>query len=268
MVLSISPGELVTKQNFRKIHPYKEGRALVKHRNGYGFIDTKGNLVIEGNYSKAADFSEGRAMVQRDNRCGFVDLSGKEIIPLIYSKCLDFEDGKAVVYEGLKKGGIINLSGEEIIEPGINRLINFKEGRGLVRKNYQFYYIAEDASWRDGYFEKAAHYQHGIAVVKKEGKWGIINRNGLHLISNKYDKIDVFNNGFAKVQLGKFRGLANLKGSLLFHQFMNLSTMRVMICLELKMVEKLVICGKMAFGYGNCKNRWRLITPLFASSTY
>ncbi len=208
-------GNLITTQNYRKIHPFKEGRALVRHKNGYGFIDKNGQLVIEGNYSKAASFSEGRAMVQRDNRCGFIDLAGREIIPLTYSKCLDFEDGKAVVYEGLKKGGLIDLFGKEIIEPGINRLMGFKDGRGLVRENYDYYYIAADASWRDGYFEKAAAYQHGIAAVRKGGKWGIINRNGLNLISNKYDQITSFDEGFAKVQLSQFVGLADLEGNLI-----------------------------------------------------
>jgi len=154
-------------------------------------------------------------MVQRDNRCGFIDLAGREIIPLTYSKCLDFEDGKAVVYEGLKKGGLIDLAGKEIIEPGINRLMGFKDGRGLVRENYDYYYIAEDASWRDGYFEKAERYQHGIAAVRKNGKWGIINRNGLNLISNKYDQITTFEEGVAKVQLSQFVGLADLKGKLI-----------------------------------------------------
>ena len=208
-------GNLITTQNYRKIYPFKEGRALIQHKEGYGFIDKNGILVITGNYSKAASFSEGRAMVQRDNRCGFIDLAGREIIRLTYSKCLDFEGGKAVVYEGLRKGGLIDLSGKEIIEPGINRLMGFKDGRGLVRENYEYYYIAEDASWRDGYFEKAERYQHGIAAVRKGGKWGIINRNGLNLISNKYDQITTFESGFAKVQLSQFVGLADLNGKLI-----------------------------------------------------
>lgn len=208
-------GRLITTQHFQKIEPFKEGRALVRHKRGYGFIDKNGVLVIEGNYSKAASFSEGRAMVQRDNRCGFIDLAGNEVIPLNYSKCLDFDDGKAVVYRGLRRGGVIDLSGNEIIEPGIDRLLGFKEGRGLVRENYEYYYIAEDASWRDGYFEKAERYQNGIAAVRKGGKWGLINRNGLNLISNKYDAITTFEKGVAKVQLSQFVGLANLKGELI-----------------------------------------------------
>ncbi len=208
-------GELITTQNFQKIESFKEGRALVKHREGYGFIDPLGQLIIEGNYSKAANFQEGRAMVQKDNRCGYIDITGREVIPLIYSKCLDFEDGKAVVYEGLKKGGVIELNGEEIIEPGINRLIDFKEGRGLVRNNYDFYYIDEQATWRDGYFEKAERYQHGIAVIRKNGRYGIINRNGLNIISNKYDQIADFENGFAKVRLRQFVGLADVKGKII-----------------------------------------------------
>lgn len=208
-------GDLITTQSFQKIHPYQEGRALVKHKNGYGFIDPLGQLVIAGNYSKAASFKEGRAMVQKNNRCGYIDLSGREIIPLNYSKCLDFADGRAVVYEGLKKGGVIDLHGQEIIEPGINRLLDFREGRGLVRNAYQFYYIDESAAWKDGYFEKAAHYQHGIAIVRKNGKYGIINRNGLNLISNKYDQIANFKNGFSKVRLRQFVGLADVKGKLI-----------------------------------------------------
>ena len=209
-------GDLITQRQFHKILPFKEGMAVVKYKNKYGFIDTKGKLVIDNKYSKASGFSEGLAVVQKNGQCGFINKKGEIIVPLKYSRCGDFQDGNAVVYKGLRNAGLVDKTGQEIIKPGINRLIEFSDGRGLVRdEKWRFYYITEEARLYEGYYDEAKEFQHGIAVVQMNGRWGVINQKGMQVIPPKYDKIEDFENGYAKVRIKGFSGLTNLKGEVI-----------------------------------------------------
>lgn len=208
-------GQLITNQRYREIGAFQEGLAVVKSRHGYGYIDTRGNLVIEDRFSRAHPFSEGLAAVQVDGHCGYIDPSGELVIPCTYSKCLDFEDGRAVVYKGMRRAGLIDKAGNKLIEPSLDRLLNFQEGRGLVRdEEYRFYYITEQASPYNGFYEQATEFKHGVAVVQVNGKWGVINQKGIEIIPPRYDKIESYRNGYARVRIQGFNGLASLQGEM------------------------------------------------------
>jgi len=209
-------GKVITRHKYKQIQPYKEGMAVVRYKDQYGYIDLQGKMVIGNTFSKASGFSEGRAAVQRNGLCGYINMDGEEVVDFEYSKCLDFEGGKAVVYKGYRQGGIIDMNGNYVIEPSINRLFGFTEGRGLVRDSrYRFYYITEEAKLYEGYYEEAGAFQHGVAVVQSDGRWGIINQKGMEIIPPKYDKIEDFKDGYAKVRIQGFSGLTNLQGELI-----------------------------------------------------
>ncbi len=209
-------GTNITTQSFRSIERFSEGLARVRKKSGYGFVNLQGEVVIEAKYSKASDFIEGRTAVWENGRCGFIDTEGKYVVEPEFSRCMDFKDGKAIVFKGNQRAGLIDLDGNFVIEPGINRLLDFAEGRGLVRdEQYKFYYITEQARFYDGYYEKAGEFQHGVAVVQVDGRWAIINQQGIEIIPPKYDKIEQFENGFAKVRIKGFNGLSNTQGEMI-----------------------------------------------------
>ncbi|MFK7933762.1 MAG: WG repeat-containing protein, partial [Saprospiraceae bacterium] len=209
-------GRQLNDKNYRSVKPFKEGFSAVKYKDDYGFINTFGKLVIPAEYSKVADFQEDRVAVQQNGQCGYLRPDGSIVVDLKYSKCLDFKDGKAVVYKGSRKAGLVDAEGNELIEPSLNKLINFSENRGLVRdEKYRFYYITDQARIYDGFYQKATPFQHGVAVVQMDGKWGIINQKGIEIIPPKYDRIESFENGYARVRIRGFNGLTNLKGELI-----------------------------------------------------
>ncbi len=206
-------GDLITIQRYKSIGPFKDGLAAVKYKNGYGFINCKGQMVIDNKYDKVSNFSEGLAVVQKNGVCGYVNRKGEEVVNLEYSKCLDFEDGRAVIYKGYRRGGVIDTLGNYVIEPSINRLLNSSNGKVLVRDNsYRFYYITEETGLYNGYYQKAGEFQHGVAAVKSDDHWGIINQRGIEIIPPKYDKIGKFQDGYAIVKIKQFSGLSNLEG--------------------------------------------------------
>jgi hypothetical protein len=209
-------GQMITGSAYREILSFSEGLAVVKDKESYGYIDTSGKVVIPLVFSKASSFSEGLAAVRKDGACGYINQTGNPVVSYQFTKCMDYEDGRAVVYKGIRKAGLVDQNGNMILEPSVNRLIKFSEGRGLVRdRQYRFYYITESAKMYDGFYEKASAFKNGVALVKEEGKWGIINQRGLTIIAPKYDKIEDFKNGYAKVRIHGFNGLSNLKGELI-----------------------------------------------------
>ncbi len=209
-------GEKITRTDFVQIGPFREGLAMVKDKDSYGFINLLGDLVVPCIYSKASDFSEGRAAVYYKGDCGYINQTGEKVVDFEFSRCQDYAEGKAIVYRGMRKAGLIDDMGNFILEPSVDRLLEFKEGRGLVRdEKYRFYYITEQANLYDGYYQRASEFKHGVAVVKMDGKWGIINQRGIEVIPPKYDKIESFKNGYAKVRIEGFSGLTNLKGELI-----------------------------------------------------
>jgi len=203
--------------NYTEIFPFNEGLAVVKDRDAYGYIDTMGKLIISCIYSRAEAFSEGRAAVYKDGNCGYLTKEGDPLTPFVFKQCQRFSDGRAVVSQGsLRKAGLLDLDGKMLIEPSINRLLDFSEGRGLVRdEQYRFYYITEQAGMYNGYYQKAGSFNHGVAVVQVNGKWGVINRRGMELVPPKYSQIESFENGYAKVRIDGFSGLSNLQGDLI-----------------------------------------------------
>lgn len=215
LVVDLS-GNAVTSTAYREIGPMEEGLAWVRDQRGYGFIDETGTEVIPTRFSKAGNFSEGLAMVQEDGRCGYVNRSGELVIPCEYSRCQEFSGGRAVVYRGLKRAGIVDRAGNQLVEPSLDRLLKFREGRGLMKDDRaRFYYITEQAGLYDGYYEEATAFRNGLALVRIDGKWGVINHRGIEVIAPKYDRIEDFENGYAKVKIAGYTGLCDLNGNLL-----------------------------------------------------
>lgn len=199
--------------NYNDIRPYSEGRAIVKVKDQYGYINTAGKLVISADHARVSDFVEGKAVVQKNGECGYIDRNGNIVVDLAYSKCLEFDSGRAVVYKGYRRAGLLNETGEAVITPSLNRLLNFKNGRGLMRDaQYRFYYITEDARLFDGYYQEASSFQYGVAVVRSGDKWGIINRNGIKIVPTKYDKIEPFEEGYARIRIKGLYGVLTLSG--------------------------------------------------------
>jgi hypothetical protein len=185
----------------------------VKDKEKYGYIDLTGRLVIPSRYSQAEPFSEGRAAVYLNGDCGYIDRRGDKRSVFTFSRCNPFEDGRAVVYRGLKRAGLLDANGELVLTPSVDRMLTFSEGRGLVRDGqYRFYFITEQADIHHGFYEKASEFSHGVAVVRLNNKWGVINRKGIALIPPKYSQISSFNDGYARVRVEGFSGLTNARG--------------------------------------------------------
>ena len=206
-------GEKITTKKYSKISSFSNGFAAVKYKNRYGFINQKGEEVIKATFDAVEDFSEGLAAVKLNGSWGYINTAGRLIVEPIYSKVLPFKNGFGVVYQRYKSSGLVNQQGEVVIEPIIDKIIAFSEGGALVRSsNYQYSFITIDNNYTEGTFQEALPFQHHIAIVKQQNRWGMLSKEGVELVPFKYDKIEPFKNAYAKFTLNTTYCLMNLKG--------------------------------------------------------
>lgn len=189
----------------------------VEDNSKWGYIDSNGDLLINPQFDSADDFSEGYASIEINNKFGYIDKAGKVMIKPEFDYAKSFSEGIAVVRIGINpntdliKYGFINKKGEilwpsknnedEIIE-GYNYdyAESFSDGLALVRKNGKTGYIDKNGDVViDFKFSDASSFSNDIAAVVIDGKRGYINKRGEFVIKPQYLEAQSFNDGLARV---------------------------------------------------------------------
>ena len=139
----------------------------VKDENGkWGYSSPDIGIEIPCQWADASPFSEGLAAVaDEDRKYGYIDLTGKRILPFKWAFANPFIEGFAAVEEKWGRQTFINHQGRSPF----------------------------------GYWECVDFFSEGLAGVKKNGKWGFVDSKGKLVIPCKWDEVDWFHNGKAKV---------------------------------------------------------------------
>lgn len=122
---------------------------------------------IKDNYDYIGEFHQGVAIVVKDDKYGAILVGGHEIIAPSYDYISPFKDGYA---QAIRKGECItiNLSERKCINNG-NEIIE----------------ITED-------YDEVRNFHNGVACVRKQNKWGVIDKNGKELVSTQFSYISDF----------------------------------------------------------------------------
>ncbi len=86
------------------------------------------------------------------------------------------------------KYGVIDLNGEFLIQPQYDAIKYCCFGVMPALENGEWYYINVSGEKVFGPFEDAESYAYGYAAVKKDGKWGFIDKNGYDATTFVYDE--------------------------------------------------------------------------------
>ena len=173
------------------IEPFRNGWARVRNYSAtgdvFGMIDTTGKEVIPPVYGEIQDFGNGYFKVKKSEReylFGLIDSSGKIVTPLRYAGFLPFSNGFAAVSlkDTLNKIsiGYINMQGELMIKP------QYEEGESFF---------------------------HGISVVKKNGKYGMIDTTGKEIIPPIFNRLMPDDYFVLAIDYNYIRGMFDLKGN-------------------------------------------------------
>ena len=155
---------------------------------GYVFDDARGSYSVDENLFFAP--------AKTDGKWGYalLDITAEETDEVTWGIEPQYENAEAfteqiaaVMIDG--KYGAINENGE-IVLPAIYDSMKYRAfGVIPASLNGEWYFLGPDSSRVFGPFEDAESYSFGYAAVKKDGKWGFIDKNGTDATAFAYDEV-------------------------------------------------------------------------------
>lgn len=185
--------------------------------NKYGYMDKYGNIKIPAQFDWAKDFVDGVAIVGNDVEnwrdiptdsgisfydCGVVNVDGELVVPIKYSYIWDFNEGLALAKEDddsepyyIDKEG--NKSSQKVIG---NKFFTKGVSPKLLRGGSAYpipdpppevwsYIDSNGIQATDNEYEYAEDFYDGYAIVKNNGKYGIIDTDFNVVVDYKYDSL-------------------------------------------------------------------------------
>ncbi len=183
-----------------------------------GFMDASGELVIapQFHYNSTdyprGEFHDGYAVVCSGlSKWGIIDKTGKIIVPLKYRTVTNFSDGIAYAYDG-EKSYYYDTTGKLL---GFSGSSGFSEGLAPAIRDGRRVYIDTDnnVAFEAHDYDRRQDFQEGLARVRKDGKWGFIDKTGKLVVPCVYDDAEDFQNGMAAVKRDGKWGFVNTSGT-------------------------------------------------------
>ena len=104
-------------------------------------------------------------------------------------------------------------TGEMVVPFKYDEVWDFNEGLAVVKLNGKYGYINKNGKEVTQLkYDREFHFSEGLAAVKLNGKYGYINKNGKEVIPIKYDDAFDFSEGLAVVKLNEKYGYINKNG--------------------------------------------------------
>lgn len=197
--------ELVVPFRYYDCRDFNEGLAAVMNADKWGYINEKGDVVIDFKYDAADYFSDGMAFVMKDNYWGVIDKKGTMVIkPKFLSESYYSEGVMAIFDQETRLYCYYDKTGKPVMYSP-NQIMPFSEGlAAVVAENGKWGYISHDFISGKTHdmsiapqFDFARPFSEGRAVVEKESKYVVIDREGNCLTTKDYDRIFDYSDGMA-----------------------------------------------------------------------
>ncbi|WP_333819049.1 WG repeat-containing protein [Ohtaekwangia sp.] len=194
----IADRQVHPEEAIERIYEESEGLRAILKNGKYGFIDSQGRLRIANRYEGVQKFSEGLAPAKIRGHWGYINHQDQIAIQPAYDEVTDFKNGVAFVR--LKQlWGTIDKTGKVLLPvryqriallPTKNFLITINDQEGLADASGKILILPR--------YPKLEDVGNGFAIVARDGKYGVINLQGISTIPLIYDYIqyDPFNEFF------------------------------------------------------------------------
>lgn len=210
---ALREGRIYPANHWTSKESYSDGLAAVSYRGSWGYIDKDGRLVIMCQFDKVFPFYEGRAFARQNGRWNVIDKSGtflKSFPKGCYIKRVF--NNVAVAWNGndYHQTGLVNDHGNTLIPPHYDTVkeqgMRYSESNLIgVEKDgkYGFYNIKLKKLTIPLIYDDCNYFFEGLAAVKKNGKWGVINTSGQVVVPLLYEKANFVEPGGKKIQVKK-----------------------------------------------------------------
>lgn len=194
-----------------------------------GFTNKQGQVVIPAKYFYIKHYGEGlfpAHYIDYDKDEGkdvICDKNGKELFFTPSSLVGKFSEGLICVRDGNYPNlyGFMNAQGQLVIpyQFELDQVYDrayFSEGLACVRKNEKWGHVNKQGQMIVPMkYDDVTAFSEGLAYVKLNNKWGYVNKQGQMIIPMKYDGATIFSEGLACVKLNNKWGVINKQGQVI-----------------------------------------------------
>ena len=193
----------------------------------YGMVNFNRDTILPFKFTRAYLFSEGFCAASKADETGYnslyglYDLNGKEVLPHVFERIDGFYSGRAIVKKN-GKYGVIDENGKELFYTEYGRIDRFHNGYAIVYSSYKNGETKVGIIDRNGrevvpaiyqWLHNVYNFSEGMAAMAQNRKYGFVDATGKVVIPFKYDNVQSFINGIAKVWVGWHHvGYINSKG--------------------------------------------------------
>lgn len=197
------------------LYPYQKN-------DNFGFIDTSGILVIPTDYDAVTNFSDGLSLVSKNDSVFYINKENNNLLNQFFVDAYSFNNGKAAVKQHNKwhfinrqgeivsgffdeinelsdnvytfklndKYGALNNYGQISLDAKFEELGNFKNGFAYYRYGDQYGFVSKDGYVHNPEFTWVSDFDtNGIAIIKNNNAFGLINSSGKLILEPKFDQI-------------------------------------------------------------------------------
>ncbi|MDW7690969.1 WG repeat-containing protein [Flammeovirgaceae bacterium SG7u.111] len=206
----------------------------------FGLTNAENSIRFFNTYDSLGEFTNGAAVVRKENKEGLIDSLGQELIPLSY-KAIQFESSGLIrCISFANKHDLFDFEGKNLTEGKFDAISPFSEGLYCM-DNYgamRFYDQNLQPVFKEAY-QNISPFVNGFSAVKKDGYYGIINRNEETVISPYIDSLIVINELYFVFYDNEEWGTISTRGVELAHLSTSVSFERMKDgCLKLKEGKK------------------------------
>lgn len=218
---------LVALNSVRGILPC-QNRMLLEN-NGYGMLNFKNDTILPFKFREAYLVPEGFCIASNfatENLFGLYDLNGKQVLPHAFERINGFYCGRAIVVKN-RRWGVIDGTGKELFYTDYGRIDSYLNNYAMV------YTKSLGGESKVGLIDKTGRvvvpaiyerpegtpvFSEGMVGMGQNRKYGFVNTSGKVVVSFKYNKLEAFQKGIAKVWVGWNQvGYINKTGKEIIH---------------------------------------------------
>lgn len=177
---------------------FVDGLARVQRDGKWGFIDKSGKEVVPCVWDDIYYFINGLALVEKNGKYGFINKNNEAIVPIEYDSAIDFADGNgiAAVSKFTEEGelwAIIDDRGKFVTSfiysdvardvSGTHVYVDCEDENGMCSQES---YMIDKYGNR---IDEPSDDKDDLEIVKREGKYGVVNKNNDIIIPFNFDRI-------------------------------------------------------------------------------
>jgi hypothetical protein len=231
-------GKLIAPFIYDITDEFSCGRAMVVKDSMVGFIDKTGKVVIPINfdyatfksyyYERKDGFQDGICAVSKNKKYGIIDTTGTILLDIKYDEIGFATDYRLKLSDWFpieENYALAEMNNEAFVINKNGKLVNSNSSTHLIYFVEDISYIC-DTSEKCGFMNSKGNliipfdyeyyeystFNNGYAVVKKNNKFGIINKKGDTILSANFDELSNFNDNLAKATKDGMTYFINRKG--------------------------------------------------------